>query len=90
LGVLGNLIITAATTRQVEHPRVAVFGEYVNLLLAQGNAEAAIQMEKLGNQLANLYDVIFCARILLLKYKLRWTPTSSSESVRNTQPFIMG
>ena len=61
LEAIGNLIITAAKTLQVEHPRVAIFGECVNLLLAQGNAEAAIQMEKLGNQLANLYDVdILC------------------------------
>jgi len=61
LEVFGNLIITAAKTQQVEHPRVAVFGECVNLLLAQGNAETAIQMEKLGNQLPNLYDVdILC------------------------------
>ena len=61
LEVFGNLIITAAKTQQVEHPRVAVCGECVNLLLAQGNAETAIQMEKLGNQLPNLYDVdILC------------------------------
>jgi len=61
LEMFGNLIITTAKTLQVEHPRVAVFGECVNLLLVQGDAEAAIQMEKLGNQLANLYNVdILC------------------------------
>ena len=39
----------------------SVFGECVDLLCAEGNAEAAIQMEKLGNQL-NANDVdILCA-----------------------------
>ena len=57
----GNLIMTAAKAAKVENPRVAIFGECVHLLWAQGNAEAAIQMEKLGNQLANKYDVdILC------------------------------
>jgi DNA-binding NarL/FixJ family response regulator len=56
-----NLVVTAGKTATGEHPRVAVFGECVNLLCAQGDPEAAIQMEKLGNQLANLYDVdILC------------------------------
>jgi hypothetical protein len=36
-------------------------GEMCHLLWAQGNAEAAIQVEKLGNQLAKTYDVdILC------------------------------
>jgi len=37
--------------------RVAVFGEGVHLLWAKGNAEAAIQVEKLGNLLVKRYDV---------------------------------
>ena len=45
----------------VEHARVAVFGECVDLLWAQGNVDGAIQMEKLGNRLAKIYDVdILC------------------------------
>jgi DNA-binding response OmpR family regulator len=61
LRLLGNLIATAAEAAKGEHARVAVFGECVHLLWAQGNAEAAIQVEKLGNQLANTYDVnILC------------------------------
>jgi hypothetical protein len=56
-----HLILTAAKAAEVEHPRVANFGECVHLLWMQGNAEAAIQMEKLGNQLTNTYDVdILC------------------------------
>jgi len=43
-----NLIVTAAKTAKGKHPHVAVFGECVHLLWAQGNAEAAIRMEKLG------------------------------------------
>jgi DNA-binding NarL/FixJ family response regulator len=59
--VLGDLIVTAAEASKGEQARVAVFGEWVNLLWAQGNPEAAIQVEKLGNQLADTYDVdILC------------------------------
>jgi DNA-binding NarL/FixJ family response regulator len=61
MAAFGNLIQTAAKAAKGEHPRVAVFGECVHLLCGQGNVEAAIQMEKLGNELANLYDVnILC------------------------------
>jgi hypothetical protein len=57
----GNLILGAAKAAKSEHPRVAVFGECVHLLWAQGNAEAAIQIEKLGNQLTQSYNVnILC------------------------------
>jgi len=56
-----EVISRAAEAAKGEHPRVAVFGECVQILWAQGNAEAAIQMEKLGNQLTNSYDVeILC------------------------------
>jgi DNA-binding NarL/FixJ family response regulator len=59
--LLGSLIATAAEAAKGEQARVAVFGECVHLLWEQGNAEAAIQMEKLGNQLAEAYDVdILC------------------------------
>jgi DNA-binding NarL/FixJ family response regulator len=58
---LGSLIATAARTAKGEQSRVVIFGQCVQLLWAQGNAEAAIQMEKLGNQLAKTYDVdILC------------------------------
>jgi len=57
----GELILTPAKSAQGQHPRVAVFGECVRLLCAEGNAEAAIKMEKLGNSLANKYEVdILC------------------------------
>jgi DNA-binding NarL/FixJ family response regulator len=61
LKVLGNLIATAAEAAKGEQARVAIFGEMCHLLWAQGNAEAAIQVEALGNQLVKTYDVdILC------------------------------
>jgi DNA-binding NarL/FixJ family response regulator len=58
---LGSLIATAARAAKGERARVAIFGECVQLLWAQGNAEAAIQIEKLGNQLASVHNVdIMC------------------------------
>jgi DNA-binding NarL/FixJ family response regulator len=61
LNLFGNLIVRAADAVKGEPARVAVFREGVHLLWAQGNAEAAIQLEKLGNQLAKIYDVdILC------------------------------
>ena len=61
LELLGDLIVTAREAAKGEHPRVSVFGECVNLLWVQGNAEAAIQMEKLGNKLTKIHDVdILC------------------------------
>src|SRR5258705_10619838 len=61
LKVLGDLISTAAKAAKGKQARVAIFGEMCHLLWAQGNAEAAIQLEKLGNQLAKRYAVdILC------------------------------
>jgi len=57
----GDLITRATRVAKGWHPRVAVFGECVQLLCAQGNPEAAIQMERLGNRLAEKYDLdILC------------------------------
>jgi DNA-binding NarL/FixJ family response regulator len=61
LKLFGSLIATAAEAARGEQARVAVFGEMCHLLWAKGNAEAAIQVEKLGNQLAKTNDVdILC------------------------------
>jgi predicted ATP-dependent protease len=57
LKLFGNLIATAGEVAKGEESRVAVFGEGVHLLWAQGNAEAVIQVEELGNQLAKTYQV---------------------------------
>jgi signal transduction histidine kinase len=49
---VGAVIARAAAASQGPASRVAAFGEMVALLLAEGNAEAAIALEKLWNDLA--------------------------------------
>ena len=57
----GDLVVSVVKAAKATQPRVAIFGEGVNLLWTQGNVEAAIQIENLCNQLANLYDIdILC------------------------------
>jgi MEDS: MEthanogen/methylotroph, DcmR Sensory domain len=59
--VLGDLVATAAKAGKGEQARVAIFGEMCHLLWAQGNAEAAIQVERLTNRIVKTYDVdILC------------------------------
>ena len=56
-----KLILKAANASKREHPYVAVFGEGADLLWKHGNVEAAIQDEKLCNELTKRYDVdILC------------------------------
>ncbi len=58
---LGSLIAAAAEAAETEEARVVVFGECVHLLWAQGNTEAALEVERLGTHLARIYDVdILC------------------------------
>ena len=57
LKVLGDLIVTAAKAAKGEHARVAACGECAPLLWAQGNAEAAIRLEHLWDEIAKSYDV---------------------------------
>jgi DNA-binding NarL/FixJ family response regulator len=52
--LLGDLILTASKAGKGKQGRVAIFSECAPLLWAQGNAEAAIQLEKLGSQLAKI------------------------------------
>jgi DNA-binding NarL/FixJ family response regulator len=62
---VGGLIRAAAKVGKTEHPRVAVFGEWVSLLLAEGYMEAAIRLEQLWNQLTMTYEVdILCGYAL--------------------------
>lgn len=57
-----SIISAAAKAACGPRPHVGMFGECVQLLCEQGNAEAAIQMEKLGNELVDDFDVdILCA-----------------------------
>ena len=57
-----NLIESASKAAKAEHPRVAICGEGVALLWAEGKREAAIRIEQLGNILAGTDRVdILCA-----------------------------
>jgi CheY-like chemotaxis protein len=57
-----KLIQSASKAAKAEHPRVAICGEAVALLWAEGKTEAAIRLEQLGNDLARTYNVdILCA-----------------------------
>lgn len=63
----GKLVESASKAVKAQNPRIAIFGEGVALLCDDGNAEAAIQLEQLGNHLANKYNVdILCAYPLSL------------------------
>jgi hypothetical protein len=56
-----DLIVNALKAAKGEHPRVAACGECAPLLYAEGNADAAIRLEQLWNELARIYDVdILC------------------------------
>jgi DNA-binding NarL/FixJ family response regulator len=61
LEVASNLILTAAGTSQNQNPRVAICGECEPPLWTFGNGEAAIEFEKLWNEILKRYDVdILC------------------------------
>jgi CheY-like chemotaxis protein len=57
-----NLIQSASKAAKAENPRVAICGEGVALLWAEGKRQGAIRLEQLGNILAETYKVnILCA-----------------------------
>jgi DNA-binding NarL/FixJ family response regulator len=59
---LSHLIESAAKAAKTEHPRIAIFGECCGLLCAEGNLNAAVSLEKTGNNLVKTYDInILCA-----------------------------
>jgi DNA-binding NarL/FixJ family response regulator len=53
----GDLIREAAKGAKGEHPRVAACGEGVHTLLAAGNLEATIMLERLWDEIAQHYEV---------------------------------
>lgn len=62
LQVAADLIMRAAKAAKGKHPRVAACGECAPVLWQQGNAEAAIRLERLWDQVGKQYDVpILCA-----------------------------
>ena len=57
-----KLIESTSKVAKAEHPRVAIFGEGVALLRAEGKADAAIRIEQLSNDLAKTHKAdILCA-----------------------------
>jgi DNA-binding NarL/FixJ family response regulator len=57
----GDLILNASSAAKPECPLVAACGEGTHLLWAKGNAEAALQLERLWDEIRELYDVdILC------------------------------
>ena len=54
---VGDTIVAAAKAVKGECPRVAACGECAPLLWAQGNAEAAIRVEHLWDEIAKRYDL---------------------------------
>lgn len=59
---LRRLIESATKATKKEHPRIAICGEFVDLLCALGNMKAAIRLEKAGNELVENHSVdILCA-----------------------------
>jgi DNA-binding NarL/FixJ family response regulator len=70
LGVVGDLIGAAARATAGDHSRVAVCGESASILWAQGNADAAIQLEQLCNQVSKRYGIdILCGFSLSSFYR---------------------
>jgi hypothetical protein len=57
LKVAGDLIMAAAKVVKGERGRIVACGECAHLLWAQGNAEAAIQLEHLWDGIAKSYEI---------------------------------
>ena len=53
--IVGGVIGKAAAAAEGKTPQIAAFGEMVALLWAEGNAEAAVRLEELWNELAQRY-----------------------------------
>ena len=61
LKVVDDLIVAARKGANGEHLRVAFCGECAHMSWAQGNADAAIRLEELWNEIAKTYNVdILC------------------------------
>lgn len=65
LKIVSDLIVTASRAAKGEYLRVAACGECAPLLWAEGKTEAAIQLEHLWDEVANMYDVdILCGYVM--------------------------
>jgi signal transduction histidine kinase len=60
--IVGEIVAEATASANGDSPRVVAFGEMVAELFAAGNAEAAVQLEQLWNELARTYSFsLHCA-----------------------------
>jgi DNA-binding NarL/FixJ family response regulator len=67
--VVDDLIAAAARSTSGEKSRITICGECASILWAQGNADAAIQVEQFCNQLAKRYEMdILCGFSLISFY----------------------
>jgi DNA-binding NarL/FixJ family response regulator len=58
---LENLVETVSRATKAENPRVSIVGECAGLLCEDGNTQAALQLEKTGNELLKTHNVeILC------------------------------
>lgn len=74
---LTGVIASVAKAAKKEHLRIAICGECVGLLCALGNTKAAIQLERVGNDLVKTHNVdIMCAY-----------PLSSFHDAKDVQAF---
>jgi hypothetical protein len=65
LKVAGNLVAAAAKASRGKRPRVAACGECSPTLWKQGNADAAVQVEHLWDEIAQTHEVdILCGYVL--------------------------
>jgi DNA-binding NarL/FixJ family response regulator len=65
LKVASDLIAAAARGAKGEHPRVAVCGEGTAMLWAQGKADAAVELERLWDDMAKSCNIdILCGYVL--------------------------
>ena len=65
LKVFGDLIASGTKAAKGKHPRVAACGEFAPTLWAQGHADAAVQVERLTEQIAKTCNVdILCGYVL--------------------------
>jgi DNA-binding NarL/FixJ family response regulator len=65
LKIFGDLLSSTLKAAKARHPKVAALGELAPTLWAQGDVEAAIQVEHLTDQLAKTHNVdILCGYVL--------------------------
>ena len=58
---IGGFIEAATKAATLEKPQIVVFGEAVNLLQAEGKADAAIRLEQLWNEVGRTFGLdVFC------------------------------